>query len=295
MKILITGASGFLGSHVAKACLAQGHKIFGLTRSPKSANALRDLEVPSGKKPNTLNWIGGDFLGLPDEIDGVIHCATSYGRKGENEKQIFEANLDFSVRIFELARKRKAEWFINIHTLLDPETNLYSAAKHAFNNILKSHTNEISCISLACENFYGPGEPKDRFVTWLIDECLMEGGPINLSSGGQFRDFVYIDDVVEAILRALELAKTSELKHQEFAISGGKPLSIREIAEAICEIAAPQAAHRLKFGAKPDRKREFDVNTIDLPTPKNLGWEPKTGLIEGLKKSVEFERKRLGL
>ncbi|MBD3646560.1 MAG: NAD-dependent epimerase/dehydratase family protein, partial [Pseudomonadales bacterium] len=131
---------------------------------------------------------------------------------------------------------------------------------------------------------YGPDDNEQKFVPAIVRRCLA-GESIDLTSGQQRRDFVYVDDVVEAICLIVE-SRLSEGYHH-FDVGSGELTSIREFVEAINKTCGGQGT--LNFGALEARvgEPEYSADTSRL---RDVGWNPRTSLGEGLIRTVEFLR-----
>lgn len=140
-----------------------------------------------------------------------------------------------------------------------------------------SITNNINFFNILLENFYGENEPKDRFIHYLIGK-LKNNEDIDLTDGKQKRDFVYIEDVIEA----LNLIISSNLKgYIDIPIGSGKAISIRELVEYIKELLNSKS--NLNFGAVPSRNNEYS-GIPDLSILNKIGFQPKYDFKSGIKK-----------
>jgi len=132
MIFLVTGGTGFLGSHLIRGLLASGHQVVLLKR--KTSDVLRIEPLLSKLKAVFDIESGLDLPFTKGQIDGIIHCATDYGRKNSDPLQITQANLILPLSLLNLAVKNRVKVFINTDTLLDKRVNEYSYQKNNLRN-----------------------------------------------------------------------------------------------------------------------------------------------------------------
>lgn len=285
-RILLTGATGYLGSHLASALLSAGHSVVALKRKSSS---LRHLE-PILSKISLLDLEGLD-LSVPfdkyGKIDAVIHTATNYGRKGEDACQIVEANLDFPLRLMEAAAASGVGMFLNTDTALDKFLNAYSLSKAQFAEwgFYFSRQQKIRFINLRLEHFYGIGDDDTKFTTHVIKSCLQNVPELKLTLGEQKRDFIYIDDAVAAYLLLLEKQDSLTDWYMDFDVGSGEAVTIRRFAELVHQLTG--STTRLNFGAYPYRDGEVMLSQADVEPLHQMGWRCSHPLEQGLKMVIE--------
>jgi len=285
MKILLTGATGYLGSHLARAFIADGHQVVVLKRQTSSLHRLIDIE-------GRVNFYDVENLDLarPFEeqgpIDAVVHTATCYGRAGESVSEVFAANTSFPLRLLETANLFNTDTFINTDTILHSNLNAYSLSKKQFADwgSQLSADNQIRFLNIRLENMYGPGDDSSKFTTWIIEQCLANVTELKLTLGEQQRDFIYVDDVVSAY--QLLVNQRNELKEGFLSVDlgSGKLVSIKEFTLLVCELSKSKS--KLKFGALPYRKSEIMHSSANLDSLNRLGWRPRVSLDVGIQHSL---------
>ncbi len=285
-RILLTGATGYLGSHLAGALLGAGYSVVALKRRTSSLRrlvpflprlTLLDAEVAD------LNTMFRDY----GKIDAVIHTATSYGRKGETACQVEEANLSYPLRILDAAAAAGSQLFLNTDTALAKFLNAYSLSKTQFAEWGRHFAaqKQIRFFNLKLEHFYGPGDDDTKFTTHVINSCLMNVHELKLTPGEQKRDFIYIDDVVAAYLLLLEKQESLASWYTEFDVGSGEAVSIREFAELVQRLTASKT--HLNFGAYPYRDGEVMFSHANVEPLGKLGWHCGYTLEQGLKRVIE--------
>lgn len=285
-QILLTGATGYLGSHLAKALLDAGYVVVALKRKTSSLRRLESL-LPR------MTCIDMDELDLRalfkerGKFDAVIHVATSYGRNGQSASQIADANLSFPLKLLDAAVAADVPAFLNTDTALDKFLNAYSLSKTQFAEwgSYFARQKKIRFFNLRLEHFYGAGDDDTKFTTHVIKSCLLNVPELKLTLGEQRRDFIYIDDVVSAYLTLLEKMDQLPDMFNEFGVGSGQAASIKEFVEVVHDITKSQT--RLAFGALPYREGEVMFSNANVGSLNKLGWTCKTSLEDGLRLVVE--------
>ena len=284
-KILITGITGFLGSKLAMELVRTGYEVIALKRKSSS---LKRLE--SFKNEITLyNIEEVDFQNVfktHNKIDFIIHTATSYGRNNESPYEIFEANTGFPLKLLDAASMANVSKFINTDTILDKYLNLYSLSK---NHLLEwgkfySMRNKIEFINMRLEHFYGSDDDDSKFTSYVINKCNSNTKTLQLTSGEQKRDFIYIDDVVTAYTTVLKRVNSHNKWFDEYDVGSGNSSSIKDFVEMVRRLTNSNI--ELNFGALPYRKNEVMNSKADVKRLIDLGWKCKYNLEEGLKLTI---------
>lgn len=286
--ILLTGGTGYLGSHLAHALVSAGHKVAVLKRTNSKLSRIDSL-APAMEFFNVEDGLERPFRML-GKVHAVIHAATCYGRRGETPSQIFEANTVFPLRLLEAATDAGADNFFNTDTILNEYISVYALSKHQFGQWGRSFANagKFRFINLRLEHMYGPGDDSGKFTTYVIRNCLNNVPEIRLTSGEQKRDFIHVDDVVRAYMRLLEEVPALSWGHHEFGIGSGQAVSVREFVDKVHRMTNSRSA--LLFGALPYRKSEVMQSQADTLRLEALGWRCQMSLEQGLQQTIDIER-----
>lgn len=286
-KILVTGATGYLGSNLVKN-LASDYDIVILKR--RRSNTQRIDSILGNIKAIDIEDTNFCDLFKNESFYGVIHCATNYGRDENDLDDTIEANLILPLRLLKNAFQNKVEFFINTDTILDKRINYYSLSKAQFKDWFIFFSSKIKAINIELEHFYGKGDDPSKFVSKVIRDLVQnEAKDIDLTLGEQKRSFIYIDDVVEAFRVILQnIAKLSG-EFNSFQVGSKSQISIHDFVTLIKELAGNTKTN-LKFGALPYRKNEVMEVNLDISKLEELGWHEKVPLRDGLSEAIAFER-----
>lgn len=290
MRILLSGVTGYLGSHLAEALLANGCEVVALKRQSSSLWRIEHL-LPKLALHDVEEVQMSALFTQHGNIDAVIHTATCYGRNGESASQIAEANLAFPLKLLDAAVASGVGLFMNTDTVLDKMLNPYALSKGQFAEWGRyfSQQKKIRFINLKLEHFYGPVDDKSKFTTHVIHSCLSNVPELKLTLGEQLRDFVHIDDVVSAYLLLLGARTTFVDEFMEFEVGSGAATTIKKFVETVHRLTA--STTHLNFGAQPYRTGEAMFSQADTETLRALGWHCRYNIETGLKQVIDLERK----
>jgi CDP-paratose synthetase len=278
MKILLTGATGFLGSHLARALIENKHAVIGLKRRTSDSSRFSDLEKRAMTFFDIEDGLDHLFENYPD-IDLVIHAATSYGNQGEFLSEVLRANVILPLRIMELASLRENCVFINTDTFFCkiseeyPHLNGYVTSKKMFYQLAVkfSKTHQCSFVNIRLEHVFGPGDGQFKFASRIIRKMLDDVPEIKLTLGEQLRDFVYVDDVVNAYLKIIgSVGVMEKVGVKCFEIGCGSAISVKDFVTTAHRIIGSKSD--LLFGALPYRENEVMSSKANLEALRNLGW-----------------------
>lgn len=284
--IAITGATGFIGGHLLEALLSAGHKVVPLHRR-ESTGGLR--------RHDRLFWTALEDASAcfkQHRPDVFIHVATCYNA-GDSLAELVASNVLMPLRLLELAIAQGCPLFINTDTFFSkPEFNYshkrsYIQSKEEFMRWAVIATEEkpaIKVVNIRLEHVYGPGDGTQKFIPQVLAK-LMVNDALELSPGEQLRDFVYVDDVVEAYMTILRFGENLPTGPTEIQVGTGTTHSVRnlvELARSLC-----RSKSKLDFGAQPYRNREIMCSFADTDALKALGWTPRYTLESGLRDTLD--------
>jgi nucleoside-diphosphate-sugar epimerase len=287
--VLLTGATGFLGSHLLSVLLEEGHKVVVLKRSISSIyriqHLIEDVVVYDIDKHRLDDIFQNEY------IEVIIHVATTYSRKQRNELDIVDTNIVLGINLLKIAAKHDVKIFINTDTFFNIDNVLanhmqaYTLSKKQFVDWLKYFSFlGVSIINMKIHHVYGPGDNSDKFIPWLQTSLINNSGPVKLTSGVQLRDFIYIDDVVSAFILALNAVDVEE-NFKEYVVCTGVKTTVRDFSlELRSQIIKKYDVNtELVFGAVRTSSDEImDVNN-DCSSLIDIGWSHLSSIKQGIK------------
>jgi len=288
MKILLTGGTGFLGSNLLRRLLGLGHELFCIKRETSSLERVKIFK----HKIKWFNVETSDFDEIISsyKIEGIIHCATDYGRKQFNPIQTIETNLILPLKLLHAAASNNVLVFINTDTVLDKRVDTYSLSKRQFSEWLEKYSNDILTINVALEHFYGPFDNDSKFVTYVIRKMLGNEDSIDFTLGLQKRNFVYIEDVIDAFIVLLNNINKLDNSFHNFEVGTEDSVSIQDFVGLVKKLCNNNTTD-LNFGAINYRENEVMNTNTNTDKLKSLGWFPKFSLEDGLKNTIDLEKK----
>lgn len=295
--ILLTGATGFVGSNLLKALLARRYQLCCIKRS--SSNCSRVLEFMDACIWYNIDEIDMESIFLNHPIETVIHCATDYGRDEADAVQVYQSNISFPLKLLDCAERHGSQCFINTDSFFvrqadalwregqEPYKAMYTRSKYMFTCVVKEQIErkKISFVNLQLEHVYGPGDGKDKFVSFLLESLLCNQEWLKLTSGNQIRDFIYVEDAVNAYLAVLENIEEFETgMFYQFELGTGKGTTLRAFIEKAKEVTG--SVTRLEFGQKSMADHEVMYSCAHNNELIQLGWRPQFSIAEGLEKMI---------
>mgnify|MGYP003398306604 FL=1 len=287
MIILLTGSTGFLGSYLLKSFVKSGYEVIALKRSTSNTYRINDY-----LKKVTLYNI--DKVNLEDifkkhKINIVINTVTNYGRIDNKISSILDTNLIFGLKLLEESVNSNAKAFINTDTLLERNINAYALSKAQLVDWIKFLSNKnTKMVNIKIEHMYGALDDENKFIYWLINKLKQNVEKIDLTSGVQKRDFIYIDDIVSAYEIIIQNINTFS-NYEEFELGSGNSIEVKNFVEKIYqEILNKQTlSTKLNFGAVSYRDNENMNIQANIEKLTNLAWKPKVSIKDGIKKILE--------
>lgn len=283
MRILITGASGFLGGHLLKKMKEKGHEIIIVKRENFYSNvgfkidqSIQCISISNLEK----------ILKNQKPIDVALHLAALYENNDTSISQICKANLTFAVSVLDAALALGIKRFINVGTALPKNINAYSLSKNQFPEWgeLLAGEGKIQFINSILHNIYGPGDSPKKFPEFIVSSCLKNLKSVDLTEGTQIRDFIFIDDVVNAYIVLIESGHSSLSGYSTIPVGSGEPISIKDFVIKVRGIT--KSTINFNFGSRPIRKNEPMWLVADTTNLIKLGWRNTTSIEDGLHKTI---------
>jgi len=288
----MTGATGFLGSKLLARFVAEPDQYEVTLLKRTSSDTWRIAELLPGLRSFDVDRVAARDVFAAARYDTILHCATDYGRKSVSRSTVLEANLVLPLKLLELGVDHGVRTFVSTDTMLDKNVSNYTLSKRQFREWLQNLSGRVAGINMSLEHFYGPGDDATKFVSSIIRSLLQSEPSIPLTAGLQTRDFIYIDDVVEAFLCVLRSLGHETEGYFQFEVGSGRSASIQDFVTA-AKTACGNVVTHLAFGALPYRPNEPMEVSVDVAKLHALGWQARFDLPEGLRRTIEFERARL--
>lgn len=293
MRILLTGATGYIGGRVAERLIEEGHEVYCVVRHTSKVEELQQYaehiiafqeniqlySIMAQAKPELVIHIAGKFCGQ--------HSAS-------NIEQMLESNITFPTILLDAAERAGCRKILNTSSFwqnYDKEiynpVNLYAAMKQSFEDIIMYYTRcrGFCALSLQLFEVYGAGDRRKKVLNCVRE--LKEGEELSMSPGRQKLYMCYIEDVVNAFLRAVDVIGMQQKgTYEKYAVRDKEPYFLQEIIETYLRISKKKVC--LKWGDIPYPDRI-------IMNPEGLGevlpgWRPNYSLEEGMKQYCKGEQ-----
>jgi len=333
--ILVTGVAGFIGFHVAKRLLDRGDSVIGLDNVNDYYDVhLKEARLAELRPHKTFSFVKLDLanrngmrdLFADEPFRRVVHLAAQAGVRYSlvNPHAYTDANIEGFMNILEGCRHSKIEHLVyassssvyggnthmpfSVHDNVDHPVSLYAATKKA-NELMAhcyAHLYRFPCTGLRFFTVYGPWGRPDMAL-FIFTKAILEGKPIEVFNQGRMkRDFTYIDDVVEGIIRALDRparpdpswsgerpdAGTSSAPARVYNIGNHQPVELMHFIEVL-EKALGRKAEKKLMPLQPGDVPATYADIEDLA--REVGFKPATPIEEGIPRFVKWYREFYGV
>lgn len=308
-RVLVTGASGFIGSHLTRRLIAEGAQVHALTSTVSSVYPTRLLEVRDRISVHEASLTDRGALSLVAAAvrpSYVFHLGayTHVGKSWQRVDECVQVNVQGTINLLMALEPFGYTRFVNVGT-----SEIYgdidvpyreNAAVHPISPYAVSkHTAEEFCrlfadarswpiVRVRPFNAYGPMQSPDRVIPEIITRALQQQ-PLKMTLGKQTREFNYAEDLADGMIRA---ATAPGIDGELFNLGCGEEISMRALATMLLDrMGNPVEA---EFGALPERPIEIPRMYADAGKARErLGWQPSTGLEAGLDRTIAWYRQAL--
>lgn len=296
-RILVTGGSGFLGRHLCRAMSQAGHQVknLDLKVNPEFETIIADIRNPEQMKQQIK------------DVDTVFHLAAliEAGESVKRPQDFIDTNISGTLNVLEAMRENGVKTLLFSSTAaiygepqrvpikVDDRTlpiNPYGMTKLALEALLSSYVSAhgFTGVALRYFNLYGPEEhhePETHAIPRFIKQ-IYEDQPVTVfGDGNHQRDYIYIDDVVDAHLKALKVCAEQPGQYHYFNISTQKPAAVIEVVRKL-EVIMEKTAHVNHLEPRPGDSQVLYADASKAR--EQLGWEAQVDLDDGLRRTVEY-------
>lgn len=327
-KILVTGAAGFIGSHLSKRLLERGDEVVGID----NVNDYYDVSLKKARLAQLEGRQGFRFVKMSleeregllnlfkeERFDKVVNLAAQAGVRYSlvNPYAYIDANIVGFINILEGCRHNGVKHLVfassssvygantkmpfSVHDNVDHPVSLYAATKKA-NELMAhtySHLYKLPCTGLRFFTVYGPWGRPDMAL-FLFTKAILEDRPIDVFNHGKMRrDFTYIDDIVEGVIRVVDKVAqpdpkwsgdapdpgTSYAPYKNYNIGNNNPVELMRFIEVLEDALGKKAKKNLLPMQLGDVPATY-ANVDDLM--RDVGFKPATSIEDGIKRFVDW-------
>jgi len=303
-RALVTGATGFIGSHLVRRLVADGTEVHALTSTVSSVYPLRLVElrdVIDLHEGNLADRVAMDAIVDAVRPSHVFHLGayTHVGKSWQRVEECVQANVQGTINLLHALEGTGYVRFVNMGT-----SEIYGDIESPFREdkrvrpvspyAASKYSAECFCrvfhegrgwpiVMLRPFNAYGPAQTADRVIPEIIVRALRRE-ELRMTQGRQTREFNYVEDLVDGLVRA---AATPGIEGELLNLGCGEDVSMRDVATLILELMGNPI--KAQFGALADRPTEIWTMRSDSSRARALlGWKPQHSLSDGLEKTVAW-------
>ena len=303
MNICVVGGSGFIGVNLCRRLLTLGHEI-------SIVDIRTNAELEQYDKDKKINWYTGNYDDSSllnkalDRCDVLFHLASSTIPSTSNENPVYdiESNLVASVKLIEAAKNSDTKKIVFIssggtvygkptYTPVDESHELNPICSYGINKLavekylgMYKHIGGPSYVIFRLSNPYGPFQNPDsqQGVIPVFMRRVLSGEPLTIwGDGNVIRDFIYIDDVVDVFIRALDRPDENAV----YNVGSGVGLSINDVVSGIVKVCGIRPA----LNYESSRSIDVPANVLDIRAVKKAyDWAPKVAFEEGLVNTKDY-------
>jgi UDP-glucose 4-epimerase len=308
-RVLVTGACGFIGSHLTRRLVAEGAEVHAMTSEVSSVFPRRLLDLRGSievHEGNLMDRSAMDAIVRSARPAFIFHLGayTHVGKSWQRVDECIQANIQGTMNLLQALADTGYERFVNTGTseiygdievpfredaIVNP-ISPYSVSKYAAERFCRLFQRAYGwpIVLLRPFNAYGPAQTPDRVIPEIIVRALRKE-PLAMTQGRQTREFNYVEDLTEGFLLA---ATTPGVEGEIFNIGGGEEISMRDVATTILDLMGNPIEPQ--FGALPERPTEIMRMYCDSSKARDrLGWAPGHTLREGLERTIDWYRTEL--
>ena len=285
MGILVTGGSGFIGSHVVDKLIDNNRdvKVFDIRKHHR-----KDAE-----------FIKGDIVSLEElnaamkDVEYVFHIAalSNINKLAENPLKAVDLNIMGTAKVLEAARNSEVErvLYASSYFVDSGRGHLYTTTKVSSEMLCKDYYTlyRLPFTILRYGTAYGPRSRSEDVVSIFVKRALSHQPLTIHGDGNQSRNFIYVVDLAEGNVAALK----DVAKNKTYNLEGIRPITVKEVAETVKKLVGD-----VEIEYKEERLGDFEGKIVSAEkAKKELGWEPKVDLEEGIRRYIEWYKEQSGI
>ncbi|KGG12037.1 MULTISPECIES: NAD-dependent epimerase/dehydratase family protein [Prochlorococcus] len=297
-KVLITGGSGFIGSHLVKVLIDCGYDVISISRT--KPNKIRAVKKAHYIEHNIRKEITKDIEKKIESVEYIINCSgyvdhTSFKDGG---KSVFKDHYNIPMKLIDLSRLVNLRTFVhlgssdeygNLQSPISEDVRECPISPYSLGKLTATHflqqmfrLYKIPIIVLRPFIVFGENQETNRFLPYLISNCLASN-TFGVTEGGQLRDYCYVGDVCNAILKCFD---NNKAYGQVINIGSGEPVSIKTLTNSVVNIIG---SGKPCFGEVPYRESESMALYPNIIKAKSLlKWEPTNEMNKNLNKVINW-------
>src|SRR3989344_2895301 len=289
-KVLVTGANGFIGRHLVKRLKSEKAEIFSIDREKSDIKGVKHFSADITDHEKIKKIV--------EEIkpDYIFHLAANTSRDDSEEIILMEVNFHGTENLLNALSNVNYELLVFMSTGMvytdknfpkfseDSKVSPYSAYGRSKVEAEKACLSQMKkgkhVVIVRPFSVYGPGQERSDMLIPAMINAMKTGGEITMHGGDQTRDYVYVEDLVDFLMTIVE----KDVKDEILNCGTGQETSIKDIVDMITEMSKEKKAN---VNYHPYRKKDVYRQWADMTKAKKLlGWEAKTSLRDGLKKTL---------
>lgn len=312
MTVLVTGAAGFIGSHLVDRLLERGEGVIGLDSFDGFYDrAIKETNLRSAMGHRSFRLVEGDIrdretvAALPESIDAVLHLAARAGVRPSIRDPVLysDVNLMGTSVLLEFARQREIGPFVFASSSsvygnnekvpfsesdpVDHPISPYAATKRSGELLChtQTHLQGTTCICLRFFTVYGPRQRPDLAIR-KFSRLLLSGEPLpRFGDGGSARDYTYIEDILDGVESALAFARRNEGRFEILNLGESRTVMLSEMIRVLGEVFSVTPEIR----SLPPQPGDVDRTFADVSRARELlGYRPTTEFVDGIQRFAEW-------
>ncbi len=311
-RVLITGGTGFIGSHLAEMLIESGCQVRVLANY-KSMPSCGNLEHADQYVRDEIEVVWGDVtdrdsvMNVVDGMSVVFHLSALIGIPYSYiaPSSYVQTNIVGTLNVLQACRAHSVERMVHTstsetfgsaqYTPMDEKHPLvgqspYSATKLGADKLAESFacSFEMPVVTVRPFNVFGPRQSDRAIIPTIIAQRIASEDPVRIGDPSPRRDFTFVTDTARGFIAA---AQCDEAIGQTFNIGSGKSISIGELADTICELTGGGSFISESQRIRPEKSEVNELRCDSTLAQSVLGWSPLVTLTEGLTETIEFMRK----